>query len=168
MHATIAPLLAPKRKRRHCDETTITGCTGSYHFDNLQCGQRRKSKKSFCKLLVYDGPTGKLPIIMKSNGTYKSQRIIASTFQVFVVLIEDVHQQKTVMSYAPIYMNTAVYNLTMKDNVEINFDNRTYCHGYSSYASLCVFTFYTSGSKIRFSLKDISPVNTAVVILKLG
>ena len=26
----------PKRKRRHCDETTITGCTGSYHFDNLQ------------------------------------------------------------------------------------------------------------------------------------
>ena len=30
---------APKRKRRRCDETTITGCTGSYHFDNLQCGQ---------------------------------------------------------------------------------------------------------------------------------
>ena len=36
---------APKWKRRHCDEITITGCTGSYHFDNLQCGQRRKSKK---------------------------------------------------------------------------------------------------------------------------
>ena len=36
---------APKRKRRRCDETTITGCTGSYHFDNLQCGQWRKSKK---------------------------------------------------------------------------------------------------------------------------
>ena len=35
----------PKRKRRHCDEITITGCIGSYHFDNLQCGQRRKSKK---------------------------------------------------------------------------------------------------------------------------
>ena len=36
---------APKRTRRRCDETTITGCTGSYHFDNLQCGQWRKSKK---------------------------------------------------------------------------------------------------------------------------
>ena len=35
----------PKPKRRRCDETTITGCTGSYHFDNLQCGQWRKSKK---------------------------------------------------------------------------------------------------------------------------
>ena len=27
---------APKRKRRRCDETTITGCTESYHFDNLK------------------------------------------------------------------------------------------------------------------------------------
>ena len=35
----------PKRKRCRCDETTITGCTGSYYFDNLQCRQWRKSKK---------------------------------------------------------------------------------------------------------------------------
>ena len=110
---------------------------------------------SCCKLLVYDGPTGKLPIIMKSNGTCRSQRVIASTFQVFVVLIEDIHLQETVMSYAPIYINTAVYNLTMKNNVEIKFDNRTYCHGYSLYARLCEFTFYTSGRKIRFYLKDL-------------
>ena len=36
---------APKRKRRRCDGTTITGCTGSYHFDSLQCDQWRTSKK---------------------------------------------------------------------------------------------------------------------------
>ena len=34
---------ASKQKRRHCDETYITGCTGSYHFDNLQYNQLRKS-----------------------------------------------------------------------------------------------------------------------------
>ena len=37
---------APKRKR-HCDETPITGCTRSYHFDNLQCSQRRNRRHCY-------------------------------------------------------------------------------------------------------------------------
>ena len=109
---------------------------------------------SHCKLIVYDGPAAQLPIIMKNNGTGRSQRVIASTFQVFVVLIEDVHQQETAITYAPIYINTAEYNLSKKDYVEISFDNRTHCRAYSLYARLCVFKFQTSSSKnIQFSLK---------------
>ena len=106
-----------------------------------------------CKLIVYDGPTGKQPVIMNNGGTGRYQRIMASTFQVFVVLIEDVHRQEIAITYAPIYINTTVYDLSKKDNVEITFDNRTRCHGHSLSARLCVFVFYTSDSNtIRFSL----------------
>ena len=109
---------------------------------------------SHCKLIVYDGPVAQLPIIMKNNGTGRSERVVASTFQVFVVLIEDIHQQETAITYAPIYINTAEYNLSKKDYVEISFDNRTHCRAYSLYARSCAFKFYTSTSKkIRFSLK---------------
>ena len=108
------------------------------------------------KFIVYDGPTGKLPIIMKSKGTRGYQRVVASTFQVFVVLIEDIDRQETVITFSPIYINRAVYDLTYKDHVEVSFDNHTNCHGYSLYARLCVFAFYTSRNKtILFSLNDL-------------
>ena len=35
----------PKGKRHRCHETPVTGCTGSYQFDNLQCVQRGKSQQ---------------------------------------------------------------------------------------------------------------------------
>ena len=50
-----------KWKRCRCDKTTITGCTGSYHFDNLQCRQWRKSKK--------------LSLLCMSNMETRSRRI---------------------------------------------------------------------------------------------
>ena len=68
-----------------------------------------------CKLIVYHGPTGKLPILMKSKGTARYQKAVASTFQVFVVLIENVHQQDNIITFAPNYINTAVYNLSKVD-----------------------------------------------------
>ena len=107
-----------------------------------------------CKLIVYDGPSGKLPIIMEIKGTSRYQTVVASTFQVFVALMEELYQQETVITYTPIYINTAVYNLSTTDTVEISFDNRTHCNGYSLYTRLYVFVFYTSDRKmIRFSLK---------------
>ena len=109
-----------------------------------------------CKLVVYDGPTGKVPVILKSNGAGKYHRVVASAFQVFVVLVEDGHQKEAVIIYAPVYISTAVYNLSKSDYVEISFDNRTHCHGSSLYARLCVFVFHTSGGRmIRFSLTDL-------------
>ena len=33
---------APKRKRHYCDETTITGCTGSYHFVKPMIGDAER------------------------------------------------------------------------------------------------------------------------------
>ena len=109
-----------------------------------------------CKVIVYDGPTGKLPVLMKSKGTGRYQMTVASTFQVFVVLIGNVNQQDIVIAFAPIYINTAVYNLSKVDELEISFDNYTYCHGYSLYARLCVFAFFTSSRKmICISLKDL-------------
>ena len=109
-----------------------------------------------CNFIVYDGPTGKLPIIMKSKGTSEYQRVVASTFQAFVVVIEDIRRQETAITFSPIYINRAVYDLSYKDHVEISFDNHTNCHGYSLYARLCVFVFYTSRNKtILFSLNDL-------------
>ena len=36
-----------KRKCRHFDEIFITGCTGSCHFDNFQCGQWWKFRQNY-------------------------------------------------------------------------------------------------------------------------
>ena len=111
-----------------------------------------------CKLIVYDGPTGNLPVIKqrKSNGSNRFHRIVASTFQVFVVLVEDIQQQDIGITYAPIFINTAVYDISRNDYIEISFDNQTYCHGYSLSVRLCVFTFRTSSSDtIRFFLKEL-------------
>ena len=109
-----------------------------------------------CKMIVYDGPTGNLPIIMKISGSIIPHRIVASTFQVFVVIVEDVHQQDIGITYAPIYINTAVYAISREEHLEISFDNSTYCSDYSLSARLCAFKFYTSSSNtIQFSLKDL-------------
>ena len=124
-----------------------------------------------CKLIVYDGPSGKLPIIMEIKGTSRYQTVVASTFQVFVALIEELYQQETVITYTPIYINTAVYNLSTTDTVEISFDNRTHCNGYSLYARLCVFVFYTSDRKwFDFPWRRTcnSVTNTAVVGMQQG
>ena len=111
---------------------------------------------SHCKMIVYDGPTGTRPVIMKSNGSSISHRIVASMFQVFVVLVEVVYQQNTGITYAHIYVNAAVYAISRKEHLEISFDNSTYCNGYSLSARLCVFKFYTFSSNIiQFSLKDL-------------
>ena len=109
-----------------------------------------------CKLIAYDGPNEKLPLIMKHNGTSRSHWIIASTFQIFVVLIEKIYQQEAIINYAPIFINPTVYNLSKDESYEINFDNRTYCPGHSLSSRLCVFRFHTSSDKvIRFYLNDL-------------
>ena len=108
-----------------------------------------------CKLIVYDGPNERLPIIMKINDTYTSEKVVASTFQVLVVIAEDLQQEKT-MDFFPTYITTAVYNLTNDESREISFDNRTNCFGHSLSARLCVYTFYTSNlQKINFSLMSV-------------
>ena len=105
-----------------------------------------------CKLIVYDGPNEKLPIIMKINDTFVSENVMASTFQVFVVMAEDLQQEQT-LDYFPTYINTAAFNLTNDEHHEISFDNRTNCFGHSMSARLCVYTFQTSTLRnIHFSL----------------
>ena len=112
-------------------------------FDVISC--------VLCKLIVYDGPNERLPIIMKINDTYTSEKVVASTFQVFVVIAEDLRQEKT-MHYFPTYIETAVFNLTNNEYREITFDNDTNCFGHSMFARLCVYTFYASAlRKINFS-----------------
>ena len=110
----------------------------------------------FCELIVYDGFNERLPIIMKINDTRISEKVVASTFQVFVSVAENLNQQNMVLRYAPVYINTAVYNLTNDEHYEISFDNNTSCSGHSLSARLCVYTFYTSTlRKINFSLTDV-------------
>ena len=109
-----------------------------------------------CRFIVYDGPTARLPIIMSIDGTERSKRVVASTFQVFVVAINDVHQQETLIIHAPIYRNTAVFNLSKSEYHEINFDNHSNCHGHSFSARLCVYTFFADAAKtLQFSLTDL-------------
>ena len=109
----------------------------------------------FCKLIVYDGPNERLPIIMKINDTYTSEKVVASTFQVFVVIAEDLQQDKT-MEYFPTYIETSMFNLTSNEHRKITFENRTNCFGHSMSARLCVYTFYTSALRnIHFSLRAL-------------
>ena len=108
-----------------------------------------------CKAIVYDGPNERLPVIMKFNGTDKNQKVEASTFQVFFVVIESQQHLET-LTYAPIYRSTAVFNLSNVEHKTLNFNNATYCAGHSMFSRQCVFTFYTYNWKtIRFSLTDL-------------
>ena len=109
----------------------------------------------FCKIIVYDGPNENLPIIAKIDNAHRFQRVVASTFQVFVAVIKNVPQD-FLMTYKPIYITKGVFNLTEYDNIELSFDNNTSCYGHSWYARSCVYTFLTSTHKqIRFSLKKL-------------
>ena len=108
-----------------------------------------------CKLIVYDGPSERLPIIMKLNDTCISQKVMASTFQVFVVMVDDLQQEHTV-NYFPTYIKTASFNLTNDGYRKISFDNHTNCSGHSLSARLCIYTFHTYNlRKIYFSLRTL-------------
>ena len=110
-----------------------------------------------CKILVYDGPNEKLPIIMQINNTHKIQRVVGSTFQVYVVIIENDYQETSYVTYAPKYRKTAVFNLSKNEYHELNFDNHTHCYGQSLSARLCTYTYYTTNAeKIRFTLIDLN------------
>ena len=118
-------------------------------LDNITC--------LLCKIIVYDGPNEKLPIIVKINYTNQFQTVVASTFQVFIVIIEHVPQKDVLMTYAPVYKTKTVFNLTEYEYIEINFDNSTWCDGHSWHARSCVYAFHTSvwsRRQIRFSLLD--------------
>ena len=109
-----------------------------------------------CKMIVYDGPNEKLPIILKIADADRFQRVVASTFQVFIVIIENIPQKDTLVSYSPVYNTKTVFNLTQDARNEIRFDNSTWCDGHSWYARSCVYTFHASaGKRIRFSLEDL-------------
>ena len=121
-------------------------------FDVISC--------VFCKLIVYDGPNERLPIIMKINDTYTSEKVVASTFQVFVVIAEDLQPERTI-NYFPTDIETAVFNLTSNEYREITFENRTNCFGHSMSSRLCVYTFYTSTLRnIHFSLRGLQFVGS--------
>ena len=108
-----------------------------------------------CKLIVYDGPNERLPIILKLNNTHKDQKVEASTFQVFFVLIGSQQHHET-LTYAPIYRSTTVFNLSNVEHRKLHFNNATYCTGHSMVSRQCVFTFYTyNWETIRFSLTDL-------------
>ena len=110
-----------------------------------------------CNVLVYDGPNERLPIILKINDTRKTQRVVGSTFQVYVVITEDDYKQKSHMTFAPVYIKTSVFNLSMNGRHETSFDNHTQCYGHSFAARLCVYTFHTAhGEKMRFTLTDLN------------
>ena len=108
-----------------------------------------------CKVIVYDGPNERLPVIMKFNDIDKDQRVEASTFQVFFVVIGSQQHQET-LTYAPIYRSTTVFNLSSVEHQKLHFNNATYCTGNSMVSRQCVFTFYTyHWETIRFSLADL-------------
>ena len=108
-----------------------------------------------CQLIVYDGPNEMLPIIMKFNDTDKNQKVEASTFQVFFVVIGNQQHLET-LTYAPIYRSTTVFNLSNVEHQKLHFNNATYCKGHSMVSRQCVFTFYTyNWETIRFSLTDL-------------
>ena len=110
-----------------------------------------------CNVLVYDGPNERLPIILKISDTRKAQRVVGSTFQLYVVITEDDYQQKSHMAFAPVYIKTSVFILSMNGYHEISFDNHTQCYGHSFAARLCVYTFHTAnGEKMRFTLTDLN------------
>ena len=109
-----------------------------------------------CNVLVYDGPNERLPIILRISNSRKAQRVVGSTFQVYVVIIEDEYQQKIHMTFAPVYRKTSVFNLSQYGYHEISFDNHTQCYGHSFAARLCVYTYHTENSeKMRFTLTDL-------------
>ena len=110
-----------------------------------------------CNALVYDGPNERLPIILKIRNISQAQQVVGSTFQVYLVITEDDYQQKSHMTYVPIYRKTAAFNLSRNEYHELSFDNNTHCYGHSFAARLCVYTYYTTDSeKIRFTLTDIN------------
>ena len=110
---------------------------------------------SRCKLLVYDGPNERLPVIMKLNNAVKAQKVVTSTFQVFFIVIESHPQQKS-LTYESVYRSTSVFNLSNVEHENLNFNNNTYCKGHSMIARQCVYTFYTHNwETIRFSLTDL-------------
>ena len=113
-------------------------------LDNVTC--------LHCKMIVYDGPTEKLPIIAKIYDANRFQRVVASTFQVFIVFIENVPQKDVLMTYSPIYKFKRVFNLTQYEYIGVSFDNNTWCDGHSRHARSCVYAFHTSTRKqILFS-----------------
>ena len=60
---------------------------------------------------------GKIPIVMKLNNADKAQRVEASTFQVFVAVIE-CHEQQEILTYASIYKSTALYIISRMLNIK--------------------------------------------------
>ena len=110
-----------------------------------------------CDILVYDGPNERLPIIMNIRNTRQAQRVVGSTFQVYVVIIEADYEQKSHMAYTPIFSKTAAFNLSTNGHHELSFDNHTHCYGQSFAARLCVYKYYTATSeKILFTLIDLN------------
>ena len=117
-------------------------------LDNITCS-------SACKLIVYDGPNEKLPIIFKIEKE-RFQRVLASTFQVLVVVIDIRDHQQALLTYTPIYKTTTEINLSIEEHHQQSFDNHTWCYGHSWSARLCVYTFHISTrNKIRLSITDL-------------
>ena len=107
-----------------------------------------------CKFLVYDGPNERLPIIMNPNSAVKAQKVVASTFQVFLIVIESQQQQET-LTYASVYKHGAAFNFSNVEHLKFNFDNGTYCKGHSMVSRQCVYAFHTNNLEtIRFSLTE--------------
>ena len=97
-----------------------------------------------CNVLVYDGPNERLPIIMRGSNTRRPQRVVGSTFQVYVVYIEDNYQEKRHINFAPVYRKRAVFNISNNKYHELSFENHTHCCGHSFSARLCIHISYNT------------------------
>ena len=112
---------------------------------------------TICNVIVYDGPNERLPIITKISNTRQARWLVGSTFQVYVVITNDISREKSNITYAPIYRKTSVFNLSKNKYHELIFDNHTYCYGHSFSARLCVYTYNTvNPEKIRVTLTDLN------------
>ena len=104
---------------------------------------------------MFDGPNEKLPMILKID-TERLQRVLVSTFQVLVVVIDNLDHQQALLTYTPIYKTTAAFNLSIEEHPQQSFDKHTWCYEHSWSARLWVYTFYTSTrNKIRLSVTDV-------------
>ena len=114
---------------------------------------------SSCHALIYDGPSAMLPMIFETSTSFRGPDfVLASTFQVFMVLIEGHHNNTNVLiRYNATYQPQIVTNLQQHEAYVVTFHNKTNCKSHTSISRACVFEI--SGSNIRNVDLSIQKIN---------
>ena len=109
-----------------------------------------------CKIITYDGPNELLPTILRiSKGMVKTKELIASTFQVFVVVIQVGKTSAMGLTYKPVYHSKS-FNYTKGTYKDIAFDNNTNCGGRCTLVRSCVY-----------EIRSLNPLNFQLSIRNL-